>query len=290
MSDEDALLGAIAAHPEEDTPRLVFADWLDEHGRHARAEFIRVQVAIAQKEHFPRAVLNRYVDLYRRNQELIDGHRAELLGPLAKLPADAEVQFHRGFAERIELDVSNFLTHSRALVTMRPLPGVCVVGILGRLASFLANPHTGCVTSIRGYAEEIDAEDLRYPDLSGLLDQIERMERLAVLDLEGCGVNDVHCAMALGFLPPPLHDLDLSNNEITDAGVDDLLRTDLPKQLTRLILGGNPLSDNAALMLAEQWPTGEDDRLEHLNLRFTPIGQAGQSALLRRFGGRVDLF
>lgn len=30
MSDGDALLRAILAHPEEDTPRLVYADWLDE--------------------------------------------------------------------------------------------------------------------------------------------------------------------------------------------------------------------------------------------------------------------
>jgi uncharacterized protein (TIGR02996 family) len=31
MSDETALLRAIAAHPDEDTPRLAYADWLDEH-------------------------------------------------------------------------------------------------------------------------------------------------------------------------------------------------------------------------------------------------------------------
>ncbi len=31
MTDEDALLAAILADPEDDTPRLVFADWLDEN-------------------------------------------------------------------------------------------------------------------------------------------------------------------------------------------------------------------------------------------------------------------
>ena len=30
MSDEKALLAAIWEHPHEDTPRLVYADWLDE--------------------------------------------------------------------------------------------------------------------------------------------------------------------------------------------------------------------------------------------------------------------
>lgn len=46
-SDEAALLAAIIAQPEEDTPRLVYADWLQEHGQESRATFIRVQVAIA---------------------------------------------------------------------------------------------------------------------------------------------------------------------------------------------------------------------------------------------------
>ena len=59
MSDEAALLTAIAAHPDEDTPRLMYADWLDENGRPIRAEFIRVQIDIARKDHLPRAILNR---------------------------------------------------------------------------------------------------------------------------------------------------------------------------------------------------------------------------------------
>ena len=31
MTDHDALLRAIVENPAEDTPRLVFADWLDEN-------------------------------------------------------------------------------------------------------------------------------------------------------------------------------------------------------------------------------------------------------------------
>ena len=40
-------LRAICDQPADDAPRLVFADWLDEHGDPDRAEFIRVQVALA---------------------------------------------------------------------------------------------------------------------------------------------------------------------------------------------------------------------------------------------------
>lgn len=45
MSDGEALLAAIMAQPDEDTPRLAYADWLDEQGEHAKAEFVRIQVA-----------------------------------------------------------------------------------------------------------------------------------------------------------------------------------------------------------------------------------------------------
>jgi uncharacterized protein (TIGR02996 family) len=50
MSDEQALLAAIWEHPHEDTPRLVYADWLQEHGQPERAEFIRVQCELARLE------------------------------------------------------------------------------------------------------------------------------------------------------------------------------------------------------------------------------------------------
>src|SRR5262245_31206704 len=41
--DEAALYGPVLEAPFADAPRLVYADWLEEHGRALRAEFIRVQ-------------------------------------------------------------------------------------------------------------------------------------------------------------------------------------------------------------------------------------------------------
>ena len=46
-TEESALVGQILTRPADDTPRLVYADWLDEHGQADRAEFVRVQCAIA---------------------------------------------------------------------------------------------------------------------------------------------------------------------------------------------------------------------------------------------------
>lgn len=44
------LLRAILESPDDDTPRLVMADWLDERGDGGRAEFIRLQCRIAAIE------------------------------------------------------------------------------------------------------------------------------------------------------------------------------------------------------------------------------------------------
>src|SRR5262249_52273565 len=43
MDERYRLIRAIEAEPDDDLPRLVFADWLEEHGDEARARFIRLQ-------------------------------------------------------------------------------------------------------------------------------------------------------------------------------------------------------------------------------------------------------
>lgn len=48
MTDGDALLHAIRENPGEDTPRLAYADWLDEQGPSNYAAFIRAQCEAAK--------------------------------------------------------------------------------------------------------------------------------------------------------------------------------------------------------------------------------------------------
>jgi uncharacterized protein (TIGR02996 family) len=44
MTTDDAFLQDILANPEDDTPRSIYADWLDEQGD-PRGEFLRLAVA-----------------------------------------------------------------------------------------------------------------------------------------------------------------------------------------------------------------------------------------------------
>jgi uncharacterized protein (TIGR02996 family) len=84
--EERALLEAIRAEPEDDASRLVYADWLEEHGHAERAELVRVQVAIERDG--PGA------PLLARERDLLTRRAAEWLGPLA----DAGLRFDRGMA------------------------------------------------------------------------------------------------------------------------------------------------------------------------------------------------
>ena len=107
--DELALLAGIAAHPDADLPRLVLADWLEEHGFDRRAEFIRLSCEIANKETLPRAAQNPFVYLWKRQQELIDDHLPELLLPGTELLLALKPRFRRGFVDGLETHVRDFL-------------------------------------------------------------------------------------------------------------------------------------------------------------------------------------
>src|SRR3954453_18261421 len=73
-----AFLRGIGGEPDDDTPRLVYADWLDEHGEADRAEFIRVQCELARWV----PDLGRRGSLKARASELLAAHRQEWLGGL----------------------------------------------------------------------------------------------------------------------------------------------------------------------------------------------------------------
>src|SRR5437764_11864102 len=99
MADRDTFLAAIRAAPDDDTPRLVFADWLDEHAD-PLGEFVRVQVElepIRDEPGNPRAQA-----LQEREEVLLSLHGDDWLGAAADIateyPAFGPV-FRRGLPE-----------------------------------------------------------------------------------------------------------------------------------------------------------------------------------------------
>src|SRR5436190_21672658 len=81
MAEHPGLLQAILDSPDDDTPRLVYADWLDEQGETLRAEWIRLQCRLAQF-----CVLERSPECeYFSSDDLRPECRAAILGPLLDL-------------------------------------------------------------------------------------------------------------------------------------------------------------------------------------------------------------
>ncbi len=168
MTDEPALLATILARPDEDTPRLMFADWLDEHAQPVRAEFVRVQVQLADLlRRMARAGLcppprtrtaaehKRYPELFGllARQALIWPTYSEWF-PFAPVPQDhaaatCEDIFNklcvyarsgtlpwvsltqRGFVKAVQCSAANWLTHADALLARHPIERVRLTDVAG---------------------------------------------------------------------------------------------------------------------------------------------------------------
>jgi uncharacterized protein (TIGR02996 family) len=141
MSDGDALLTSILLNPEEDTPRLVYADWLDENGEPERAEFVRVQIAHenwrSDTDALTQDGIKRRMALWCAETELFHGLPFDVLGndkPLqglrltrdelanCELPSKGLVS--RGFVSHVELPAAAFIEHAGAIFSRHPVTEV----------------------------------------------------------------------------------------------------------------------------------------------------------------------
>src|SRR3954468_2940925 len=109
MSDAAAFFRAIEADPDDDTPRLVYADWLDERAAtdadRARAEFVRVQCELARDPDATR----RFV-LAVRERDLRLAHGRAWAG---RWHAEfARLGYWRGFLDPISLTGADFARHA----------------------------------------------------------------------------------------------------------------------------------------------------------------------------------
>src|SRR4051794_12802549 len=88
-----ALLQGCKDAPDEDVPRFVLADWLDEHGEADRAEFIRLQCRLAHED----VPAGEEAVAEARAHALYLRHANEWLGPLRDRPG--ECRLRRGLIE-----------------------------------------------------------------------------------------------------------------------------------------------------------------------------------------------
>jgi uncharacterized protein (TIGR02996 family) len=115
---DTAFLRSILADPEDDAPRLVFADWLDEHGDADRAEFIRLQVRLARIDR----VNPDFLQLAERAEELKRIHHVEWVNQLPQFPEVNWEVFERGFISAVKFDSPDaFFASARDVFQAAPI-------------------------------------------------------------------------------------------------------------------------------------------------------------------------
>jgi uncharacterized protein (TIGR02996 family) len=141
MSERAGFIAAIIEQPEDDTARLAFADWLDEHGEPERAEFVRVQVEYARigPEKPTVDLVNRAINLTSRADELLTdanvalwfpgdiwaGYVLNLAAPKSFSPEDAPfATISRGFVSAITCTQADFLQHAASIFAAHPVTDV----------------------------------------------------------------------------------------------------------------------------------------------------------------------
>jgi uncharacterized protein (TIGR02996 family) len=256
-------LEAILQDPDDDTPRLIFADWLEEQGDPcgvARAEFIRVQCALADRH----LAVRRRATLEARQQQFLEQYGREWTRPVRNLVRTCA--FHRGFLDDVSMWARRFLTHAGQLFRRAPVQHV-------RLWREI-NPKAGRRFSMPALAESEHLERLRSLDL--------RDNRLESRDVRAFVVSE-HLSS--------LTSLNLADNRIGDSGIRALAQAPLLAQLTHLDLRHNDFGAMGVRALAQALhqltlrPEGLP--LQTLDLRGNKLGVAGQrvvsaSPLLQR--------
>jgi uncharacterized protein (TIGR02996 family) len=297
-----ALLKAAQADPQDDSARLVLADWLEENGQTERAAFIRLQL---KADRLPKDAAERE-EWEREARALEEQHGKGWLGSLVEAPAGVSVYFVRGLvsvwihwprppAEVAVLDTwlhGNFRQDELAWWELRlrlekevvpvllPSPILQQIGSL----SFRYNWGTGALIDLLRKADHLS--NLVYLDLGNnqlttkgvkVLSNASSLSTLRTLDLSSNqGGPELAEALTEATYFTHLANLDLNDNRLADAGAKAFCRATQLGSLTVLNLSNNEIGCAGATALSEASHLG---RLFSLALFNNRIGAAGALAL-----------
>jgi uncharacterized protein (TIGR02996 family) len=242
VSDEQGLLAAIIDAPDDDAPRLVYADWCLDQSRPERARFIRLQCQSAR---------GATPELLAEEAALLAAHRAAWVAELPRWPGlswsdgDDEpgglTQFTRGFVS--ELTAENWQALSRH-----------------GAKAFAAAPVTRL--RVKKLPSSSYAKFAGWPPLS-------RVEELV---LEASGI----CYALVFVLGRSTHltrlrVLNLAGNGLADQGGIDLRHAGWLGGLRELELEGNQFGRGTCQVLASLGAEGKLAKLEALHLTSNPL-------------------
>jgi uncharacterized protein (TIGR02996 family) len=280
-----AFLQDIREHPEDDTPRLVYADWLEDEGDSERAEFIRAQCRRSEVQ--PAA----------REAELLTRNEARWRAALPQLEGITwGDEFTRGFVEGVFAETAGaFLRHAPALFAVAPVRRVRIglvnpvnVSALARSRHLLAleelnlGNNSGidasgvCVLVSSPNVANLSSLLLHYNNIGnaglGHLAQSDNLNRLRELYVSGVGASDRGALALAGGRFRSLTDLDLRDNEVGDEGVEALTNWNWAgDRIQALYLVNNDIEERGGSALAT---TTHLPNLARLYLNHNRVGDA----------------
>lgn len=262
MTLDESFLLAIREEPDDDTPRLVYADWLmeqEELWRAERGEFIRLQCELVRMpENHPGRE-----EKQQRERALLQRNWEAWIGPFRRLlrsgsqdgwirgnfKIEAVSKFRRGFVEALSLHARTFLDVAEDLIRLTPLRRLELLRA-GSLAEHLASCRVldGIQRLWFGdyFVDPLDSNGVR------ALVESPFLRRLSFLSLLRNNVADAGATyLAHSRNLPELRRLELAHNGISTEGLRALAGSSLLSQLMYLGLEGNEITaEGRGLLLA----------------------------------------
>ena len=256
MTDRMALLQSVLANPDDDIPRLVYADWLEEFGSDAdvaRSHFIRAEI---EAEGLPANSPER-IEAESTAAKLFNKHGTTWNAELTNWNAwhDSSFVYRRGFVEELRTLSWRFAQEGEEILRAAPITRLK----LTIKHSLESNPHTidlsriVCLQLGRNIMlinSVLASLHHHFPTLTNLKSLI-----LTNNELGDSGLSAIRLLPRMRFAST-LTELDLSDNRITDAGAWLLATAREMSPIVRLNLSGNDIGPDAARALRNRYGDG----------------------------------
>ena len=233
----ERLLEDVLEHPQDDAPRITYADWLDERCE-PLGEFIRVQCRLARLPANHLCVL----ELERREHELLAEYERDWVEDLAGM-VDWWT-FRRGFVEEIGTSTDKFLRHACSLFQRAPIQEVHLCGVRDRMEPLAASAFLQRATYLDLSNNVVRDQGAR------LLADSRYLAHIRGLNLSSSGIGDAGLkALAASPHLSELRELYLGDNRISNNGVRAFAQSPLADQLHLLHLRFNTIGADGADLL-----------------------------------------